>query len=159
LKPPRSTSSSARAGWKRIARWTSTSPRSIGTAIPAISRITARERAAGAAAGGEGPGIDERGDFDETLAQHLHAQIGAATSDAQLLFVARWLIDQIDEAGYLTITLAEAAADLGVPPPRRKRRWRWCNRSIPRASARDRWPNAWRCRRARPIATIPAWRG
>lgn len=71
---------------------------------------------AGAAAGGEGPGIDERGDFDETLAQHLHAQIGAATSDAQLLFVARWLIDQIDEAGYLTITLAEAAADLGVPP-------------------------------------------
>lgn len=71
--------------------------------------------AAGAAAGGEGPGIDERGDFDETLAQHLHAQIGAATSDAQLLFVARWLIDQIDEAGYLTITLAEAAADLGVP--------------------------------------------
>ena len=71
---------------------------------------------AGAAAGGQGPGIDERGDFDETLAQHLHAQIGAATSDAQLLFVARWLIDQIDEAGYLTITLAEAAADLGVPP-------------------------------------------
>ncbi|KAJ8135518.1 hypothetical protein OY671_011269, partial [Metschnikowia pulcherrima] len=47
---------------------------------------------------------------------HLHAQIGAATSDAQLSFVARWSIDQIDEAGYPTITSAEAAADLGVPP-------------------------------------------
>ena len=64
--------------------------------------------------GGEGPDIDERGRFEETLAEHLHAQIGTTTSDAQLLFVARWLIDQIDEAGYLTIPLGEACTALGL---------------------------------------------
>ncbi|MBB3862492.1 RNA polymerase sigma-54 factor [Novosphingobium hassiacum] len=64
--------------------------------------------------GGEGIDIDERGGSDETLAEHLHAQIGATTSDPQLLFVARWLIDQIDEAGYLTITVSEACKALGL---------------------------------------------
>ncbi|MBA4353598.1 MAG: RNA polymerase sigma-54 factor [Novosphingobium sp.] len=66
------------------------------------------------AGGGEGPDIDERGRFDETLAEHLHAQIGTTTSDPQLLFVARWLIDQIDEAGYLTISLGEGCEALGL---------------------------------------------
>lgn len=65
--------------------------------------------------GSEGPDIDERGRFDETLAEHLHAQVGAVTSDAQLLFVARWLIDQLDETGYLSLPLSEAAQALGLP--------------------------------------------
>ena len=65
--------------------------------------------------GADGPDIDERARFDETLAEHLHAQIGATTSDAQLLFVARWLIDQLDEAGYLALPLAEVADSLGLP--------------------------------------------
>ncbi len=64
--------------------------------------------------GGEGPDIDERGGLEQTLAEHLHAQIGATTSDTQILFVARWLIDQIDEAGYLTIPLGEACTALGL---------------------------------------------
>jgi RNA polymerase sigma-54 factor len=64
--------------------------------------------------GGEGPDIDERGRSEETLAEHLHAQIGAETSDPQLLFVARWLIDQLDEAGYLTLALGEVAEALGL---------------------------------------------
>ena len=64
--------------------------------------------------GGEGPDIDERGRSEETLAEHLHAQIGAETSDPQLLFVARWLIDQLDEAGYLTVPLGEVAEALGL---------------------------------------------
>ncbi|MEO0033782.1 MAG: hypothetical protein RIS94_3540, partial [Pseudomonadota bacterium] len=67
-----------------------------------------------AGTGGEGPDIDERGRFDETLSEHLHAQIGATCSDPQALFVARWLIDQLDEAGYLTLPLGEAADALGV---------------------------------------------
>ncbi|MBF9151277.1 RNA polymerase factor sigma-54 [Novosphingobium jiangmenense] len=66
------------------------------------------------AAGGERPDIDERGRFEETLAEHLHAQIGTTTSDPQLLFVARWLIDQLDEAGYLGIALSEVAESLGL---------------------------------------------
>jgi len=63
----------------------------------------------------EGPGIDAQGAAAASLADHLHAQIGATTRDAMLLFVARWLIDQIDEAGYLVQPLSEAAEMLGVP--------------------------------------------
>ncbi len=67
------------------------------------------------AAGGEaGPSIDERADSDKTLAEHLHAQLGAVTRDPQLAFVARHLIDQLDEAGYLQEPLREIAATLGV---------------------------------------------
>ncbi|MEI6640756.1 MAG: RNA polymerase factor sigma-54 [Novosphingobium sp.] len=69
----------------------------------------------GSGGGGEGPDIDERGGAGETLAQHLHAQIGALTSDPALLFAGRWLIDQIDEAGYLTSSLDEAGQALGLP--------------------------------------------
>jgi RNA polymerase sigma-54 factor len=76
----------------------------------------------GADAGGGGGtddsgGIDTLGEGEGSLADHLHAQIGATTRDDRLLFVARWLIDQIDEAGYLTQSLDEAAAMLGVDLP------------------------------------------
>ena len=66
------------------------------------------------AAGEDGPGIDERPDTVITLAQHLHAQIGAMCRDPRLAFVARHLADQLDEAGYLTVPLREVAAELGV---------------------------------------------
>ena len=64
--------------------------------------------------GEEGPGIDERADSAATLAEHLHAQIGAATRDPRQAFIARHLADQLDEAGYLPITLREVAAELGL---------------------------------------------
>ena len=66
------------------------------------------------AAGGDGPGIDERGASGETLAEHLHAQIGAVADDPQELAIARWLIDQLDEAGYLEVPLRDVADTLGV---------------------------------------------
>lgn len=65
-------------------------------------------------AGGDGPDIEERGGPAETLSQHLHAQVGAQATDSSQLFVARWLIDQLDEAGYLLQPLSEAAEMLGV---------------------------------------------
>lgn len=73
-----------------------------------------------AAAGGtggseEGPAIDERGDDEPTLAEHLEAQVGAATADPELLFVARHLIGLLDEAGYLTSSLRDVATDLALP--------------------------------------------
>ncbi|WP_408590041.1 RNA polymerase factor sigma-54 [Novosphingobium sp.] len=71
--------------------------------------------ASGSGGGGEAPDIEERASLDATLAEHLHGQIGATTSDPVLLFVARWLIDQLDEAGYLTTSLGETANALGVP--------------------------------------------
>jgi RNA polymerase sigma-54 factor len=72
----------------------------------------------GTGADTEGPGIEGHGDGEASLAAHLHAQIGATTRDPQLLFIARWLIDQLDEAGYLIQPLAETAAMLDVPPDR-----------------------------------------
>jgi len=66
------------------------------------------------AGGGEAPGIDEHGAFGETLAEHLHAQIGAVARDPRAGFIARFLIDQLDEAGYLPISLREVAQDLQV---------------------------------------------
>ncbi|MET0250893.1 MAG: RNA polymerase factor sigma-54 [Novosphingobium sp.] len=72
---------------------------------------------AGSAAGGSGgdaPSIDQRGGPDVTLAAHLHAQVGAAAASPAALAAARWLIDQLDEAGYLTVTLDEAADALGL---------------------------------------------
>ena len=72
--------------------------------------------APGAQSGEDGPGIDERGRADgPTLADHLHAQVGTAAGDAREAFVARALIDQLDEAGYLTASLGEVAGLLGVP--------------------------------------------
>ena len=64
---------------------------------------------------GEAPGIDEQGSGGETLAAHLHAQIGAVTRDPRQAFIGRFLIDQLDEAGYLPIPLREVCNDLQVP--------------------------------------------
>ncbi len=64
--------------------------------------------------GEEGPGIDERGDHAPTLAEHLEAQIGTATNDARLAFTARAVIDRLDEAGYLPMTLREVTEELGL---------------------------------------------
>ncbi|TCP35478.1 RNA polymerase factor sigma-54 [Sphingomonas sp. BK235] len=69
---------------------------------------------------GSGSGSGEAIDFDsfadtsESLADVLLAQAGA-TFDATDLFVARALIDQIDEAGYLRADLHDVAQRLGVP--------------------------------------------
>ena len=65
--------------------------------------------------GGEAPAIDEHGDFAESLAQHLHAQIGATVRDPRAGFIARFLIDQLDEAGYLPLPLRDVAHDLQLP--------------------------------------------
>jgi len=65
-------------------------------------------------AGEAGPSIDERGGGEASLAEHLHAQIGPATRDPVLAFIARHLIDQLDEAGYLHAALRDVAAELGV---------------------------------------------
>ena len=65
--------------------------------------------------GGEAPGIEEQGAGGETLAEHLHAQIGAVAKEARAEFIARFLIDQLDEAGYLPIALSEVCEALEVP--------------------------------------------
>ena len=66
--------------------------------------------------GDAGPDIDERADSEKTLAEHLHAQLGPAARDPQMAFIARYLIDQLDEAGYLQDSLREVAETIGVTP-------------------------------------------
>jgi RNA polymerase sigma-54 factor len=63
--------------------------------------------------GEEGPGIDERGDDEPTLAEHLDAQVGSVAPDERTAFIARHIIGLLDEAGYLPVQLREVASDLG----------------------------------------------
>ena len=90
------------------------SPLDIDVTALDRDRDTGDWAASGSGGGDEGPDINERGGDDPTLAQHLDAQAGSATDDAQVLFIARHLIGLLDEAGYLAMPLREVAADLGV---------------------------------------------
>jgi RNA polymerase sigma-54 factor len=90
-------------------------PLDIDPATLDRDRDTGDWSATGGGGGAEGPGIDERGDDDPTLAEHLDTQAGAATDDPRVLFVARHLIGLLDEAGYLATPLREVAVDLDVP--------------------------------------------
>ncbi|MDA7787732.1 RNA polymerase factor sigma-54, partial [Sphingomonadaceae bacterium] len=72
--------------------------------------------AASIGSGGEaGPDIDERGAGELSLTDHLQEQIGAAAGDSREEFLARHLIGQLDEAGYLAGDLRSIAAELNVP--------------------------------------------
>jgi RNA polymerase sigma-54 factor len=63
----------------------------------------------------DGPSIDEHGSAETTLAEHLEGQVGTATSDPRLAAIVRYLIGQLDEAGYLPVPLRTIAEDLGLP--------------------------------------------
>jgi len=65
--------------------------------------------------GDEGFDLEQRGDDELTLAEHLEAQVGAEARDPQIAFIARTLIGLLDEAGYLETPLEEVAGSLGAP--------------------------------------------
>ena len=65
-------------------------------------------------AGEDGPGIDERGGGEPTLAEHLEAQIGPAAGDPVQAFIARHIVGQLDDAGYLPVSLRDLAIELGI---------------------------------------------
>lgn len=58
--------------------------------------------------------IDEYASEKPSLRDHLEAQLGLAIEDAKDRLVGRYLIDQVDEAGYLRADLEEVAERLGV---------------------------------------------
>jgi len=62
----------------------------------------------------DGPDLENLGSSDTSLADHLMAQAGASVAGPDL-FIAQHLIDQIDESGYLTVSLLDIADRLGVP--------------------------------------------
>ena len=73
---------------------------------------------AGAVSGGAGdddlPGIDGLSADRPTLAEHLHDQARAAFRDPRSHAIAAYLIDLVDEAGYLSEPLEEVARRLGI---------------------------------------------
>ncbi|MGB3798020.1 MAG: RNA polymerase factor sigma-54 [Alteraurantiacibacter sp.] len=63
----------------------------------------------------EAPDFENRSSADLSLADHLDAQVGAASPDAQTEFIARHIVGLLDEAGYLSADLREVAINLDVP--------------------------------------------
>ena len=67
--------------------------------------------------GGEAPDLDTLAAAALTLHEHLMAQAGSSLTGIDLL-IAEHLIDQIDEAGYLSADLIDLSHRLHVPPAR-----------------------------------------
>jgi len=65
-------------------------------------------------AGEEGFAIDQRGRFDETLVEHLQAQVGLAAPSRRAEAITAYLIGLLDDAGYLTVSLREVCEDLHI---------------------------------------------
>ena len=65
-------------------------------------------------AGEDGPDWDNRAAADLSLAEHLQAQLALAAPDRRTGAIAQYLIGLLDDAGYLTVSLQEAAGDLGL---------------------------------------------
>jgi RNA polymerase sigma-54 factor len=66
------------------------------------------------------PGLDQAAARPRTLREHLLEQIGADLPNQADRVIAAYLLDQLDEAGYLRSDLAEAASRLGCKPDRIK---------------------------------------
>ena len=78
-------------------------------------RDTGDWSASGSIASGEDlPGIENESSDGPTLAEHLHEQVGPASADEREALVAHAIVDALDEAGYLTVTLEELAGMLGI---------------------------------------------
>ena len=114
---------------------------------------------------GSGGGGEDGADFDSfageavSLHDHLRRQAGECLSGADLV-IADQIIEQIDETGYFLASLLDIAQRLGVAARTRSSGCSPSSRpSIPPASARAASPNASRCRRRTPTATIRRWPG
>jgi len=78
------------------------------------SRIGTTERGRSSFEPDDRSSIDDFARDRPTLRDHLEAQLGLAIEDATDRLIGRYLIDQVDEAGYLRADLAEVAEKLGV---------------------------------------------
>ena len=94
---------------------------------------------------GTGPGGNEHGDYnleafvsaETTLADHLAEQLSMAITDPARRMIGQYLIDMVDEAGYLAGDLETVAQKLGAPMRRGgSRARRSCRASTRPASAR-----------------------
>ena len=70
---------------------------------------------AGGSEGGDAPDLDQFVAARPSLSEHLAEQIGHILSDPAERLIGRYLIDDLNEAGYLTAELSDVAAQLGAP--------------------------------------------
>ena len=70
---------------------------------------------AGAAPAGDDYNLEAFVSAETTLAEHLSEQMALAISDPASRMIGRYLIDMVDEAGYLSGDLASVAEKLGAP--------------------------------------------
>lgn len=69
----------------------------------------------GGAPGEEAPDIDQFVAARPSLSDHLGAQVGLIISDPRERLIAQFLIDSLNEAGYLANELEQIATQLGAP--------------------------------------------
>jgi RNA polymerase sigma-54 factor len=67
------------------------------------------------ASGDEEPNIEAWASGEETLREHLSAQLPLALPDAVDRLIGAYLVDLVDEAGYMRSELADVAEKLGAP--------------------------------------------
>jgi RNA polymerase sigma-54 factor len=70
---------------------------------------------AGSSAGGEGYNLEAFVSAETTLADHLAEQMALTVPDAAGRMIGRYLIDMVDDAGYLVGDLETVAEKLGAP--------------------------------------------
>src|SRR5918993_3549574 len=70
---------------------------------------------------GDASEFGERFVADLTLHEHLQAQLDLATADPTERLIGRFLIDAVDDAGYLTESVEAVADRLAAPPPEGER--------------------------------------
>ena len=114
-----------------------------------------------------GSGGREDGDYNleafvsaaPTLADHLAEQLSLAIADPVRRMIGQYLIDMVDEAGYLTGDLRVGGRKARRAARPRSRRCSPSSRaSIRRACARAISPNAWRSSSRSATASIRRWR-
>lgn len=66
---------------------------------------------------GDLPSLEETMSEIPTLRAHLDLQLGMVVSDPSDKLIAAYLIDQLDDSGYLDVTIEDAAIDLGTDQP------------------------------------------
>ncbi|MGD9804727.1 MAG: RNA polymerase factor sigma-54 [Hyphomicrobiaceae bacterium] len=86
----------------------------LGPDLRLGQRIGASERGRSSFDGGDSSSIDDYASEKPSLRDHLETQLGLAISDPKDRLIGRYLIDQVDEAGYLRADLADVAERLGV---------------------------------------------
>jgi RNA polymerase sigma-54 factor len=74
----------------------------------------ARNALTGATAGEDAPSLEERLAERPALRDHLRSQLGQARAPGVVRLIARYLVEELDEHGYLRTDLAEIADRIGV---------------------------------------------